>query len=88
MFLVAISIGFLLSKIWTFVNNSNENELGETAQAENLVVINNTRGKTKDTIVMQTASLEEKILPTTKLHLEKKFEDCKHTIDSEVELPT
>ena len=87
MFLVAVILGFFLSKIWTFISKSNERNWGDTAQAENLVVINNTQGKTRNTIIMQTASLEEKVLPTTKLYLEKKFEDCKHTVNSEVELP-
>ena len=36
---------------------------------------------------MQTASLEEKILPTTKLIIEKKYQDCKHIVENEVELP-
>lgn len=36
---------------------------------------------------MQTASIEEKILPTTKLYLEKKYQDCKHTTKTEIELP-
>jgi len=36
---------------------------------------------------MQTASISEKILPTTKLILERKYKDCKHTVRSEVELP-
>ena len=88
MFFVAIFIGFLLSKIWNFFYSSNENNLGDSAQVENVVVVNNTKGKTRDTVIMQTASLDEKILPTTKLCLEKKYEDCKHTINSEVELPT
>ena len=88
MFFVSIFVGFLLSKIWSFFVNSNVNNLGESAKSENTVIVNNTKGQTRDTIVMQTASLDEKILPTTKLCLEKKYEDCKHTINSEVELPT
>ena len=89
MFLIAIFLGFLLSKVWTYVSKSNEKKYEETAKAENgnFVVVNNTQGKTRDTIIMQTASLEEKVLPTTKLYLEKRFEDCKHTVNSEVELP-
>lgn len=54
---------------------------------ENVIVINNIEGKTRDTIVMQTASLEEKVLPSTKLYLEKKYQDCKHTVKKLVELP-
>lgn len=87
MFFVAVILGFLLSKAWSFVKKSNEENLGDATKTENLIVINNTQGKTRDTIIMQTASLEEKVLPTTKLYLEKRFEDCKHTVNSEVELP-
>ena len=89
MFIVAIILGFLLSKVWSFMSKSNDEKSGgDTAQAENLVVINNVQGQTRGTVVMQTASLEEKILPSTKLILEKKFEDCKHTVKTEGELPT
>ena len=59
----------------------------EVIVAENLVTINTIEGKTRNTISMQTASIEEKVLPTTKLYLEKKYEDCKHTVKTEVELP-
>lgn len=52
-----------------------------------MININNAQGQTRNTVIMQTASLEEKVLPSTKLILEKKFQDCKHTIRSEVELP-
>lgn len=69
------------------INGNSENGLEELAAEENLVVINNVAGQTRSTITMQTASIEEKVLPTTKLYLEKKFEDCKHTVKTEVELP-
>ena len=59
----------------------------EVIVEENLVTINNIEGKTKNIVAMQTASIEEKVLPTTKLYLEKKYEDCKHTVKTEVELP-
>lgn len=59
----------------------------EAIASENLVVINNAQGQTRNTIIMQTASLEEKISPNAELILEKKFQDCKHTVSSEAELP-
>ena len=40
----------------------------EVIVAENLVTINTIEGKTRNTISMQTASNEEKVLPTTKLY--------------------
>lgn len=36
---------------------------------------------------MQTASIEEKISLNTKLFLEKNYQDCKHTVKTEIELP-
>ena len=76
-----------MSKFWTVINNGNNN-LGEASSQGNFVTINNVEGQTRNIVIMQTASLEEKILPTTKLILEKNFEDCKHTISKEIELPT
>ena len=59
----------------------------ESIAEENLVIINNVEGKTRNVVSMQTASIEEKVLPTAKLYLEKTYEDCKHTVKTEVELP-
>lgn len=78
--------GFLLSKFWPIINGKNKFQ-GEAITSENFITINNVEGQTKDTVIMQTASIEEKILPTTKLYLEKKYQDCKHTVKTEVELP-
>ena len=85
MFLMAVLCGFFLSKFLPILRNNNVGQ--EASSYQNLVTVNNVEGKTRDTIVMQTASIEEKILPTTKLILEKKFQDCKHIVKSEVELP-
>ena len=87
MFIIAIIIGFVFSKIWSYRNNIKEINLDEVALSENYVVINNSQGKTRNTIIMQTAYLEEKIMPTTKLILEKKYQDCKHLVSKEVEIP-
>ena len=86
MFLVAILFGFLISKFWIVLTQ--DYQLSKQYEyEENLVTINNIAGKTRNTVVMQTASIEEKVLPSTKLYLEKMYEDCKHTIKKEVELP-
>lgn len=80
--------GFLLSKFWPIINGENkDNFQSEVTVLENTVTINNVEGQTRNTIIMQTASINEKILPTTKLYLEKKYQDCKHTVKTEVELP-
>ena len=76
-----------MSRFWSVINKSENSDSQGVAIQENLVTINNVGGKTRNIVVMQTASLEEKVLPTTKLILEKKFQDCKHTISKEVELP-
>ncbi len=89
MFLVAMILGFLLSKFLPILYKDDSDSVGqvESNVSENLITINNKQGQTRNTIVMQTASLDEKVLPTTKLYLEKKYEDCKHTVKAEVELP-
>ena len=89
MFLIAVIIGFLLSKLWTYmVSSSNGPSLSETSSSsENTIIINNKQGQTREPVVMQTASLDEKIGPNTRLILEKKFEDCKHTVRRESEIP-
>ena len=76
-----------MSRFLSTINKGENGDLGEASSQENLVTINNVGGQTRNIVVMQTASLEEKILPTTKLILEKNFEDCKHTISKEIELP-
>ena len=76
-----------MSRFWSIINKNRDNSSQEIVSKENLVTVNNVSGKTRNIVVMQTASLEEKILPTTKLILEKKYQDCKHTISKEVELP-
>ena len=78
--------GFLLSKFWPIINGKNEFQ-EEAITSQNFITINNVEGQTKDNVIMQTASIEEKILPTTKLYLEKKYQDCKHIVKTEVELP-
>ena len=86
-------MGFILSKLWaTAISNDSSNLSGKASQdasknSENLVVINNKQGQTAEPVIMQTASLEEKIGPDTRLILEKRFEDCKHTVKREIELP-
>lgn len=81
-------LGFLLSKFWPILKGDSKNVAEERISTENLVTINNVGGKTRSSVsTMQTASIEEKVLPSTKLFLEKKFQDCKHTVKTEVELP-
>ena len=60
MFFVSIFVGFLLSKIWSFFVNSNVNNLGESAKSENTVIVNNTKGQTRDTIEDYNKNLYEK----------------------------
>ncbi|MBR1540760.1 MAG: BofC C-terminal domain-containing protein [Clostridia bacterium] len=69
--------------------NGNSSSIQEEAVRtdSNIITVNNVEGQTRNTIIMQTASIEEKVLPTTKLYLEKKYQDCKHTVKTEVELP-
>lgn len=76
----------MLSKFWPIISGNYTSKIQLDA-TQNLVTINTVEGQTKDTIVMQTASIEAKVLPTTKLYLEKKYQDCKHTVKTEVELP-
>lgn len=86
MFFVAIVAGFLLSKFWDiFKENSVAQE--DALTVTNTVNIDNVKGETRNTVIMQTATIEEKVLPTTKLFLEKNYQDCKHTVRREVELP-
>lgn len=78
--------GFFLSKFWPIINgNANVDESAEATQK--LITVNTTVGQTRNTIVMQTASVNLKVLPTTKLYFEKKYQDCKHIVKTEVELP-
>ena len=85
-FALQLLYGFLLSKFWPEISGSDIKQ--EAIAKENYITINTIEGKTRNTVgVMQTASIDEKVLPTTKLFLEKKYQDCKHTIKTEVELP-
>lgn len=89
MFIVAVIIGFLLSKFWTTFEKLSRDTLTAQEEVMNMTVINSKEeGKTREPVTAQTASLEEKIGPDTRLVLEKRFEDCKHTVIREVELPT
>ncbi len=76
----------MLSKFWPIISGTGFSKAQIEAQ-QNFVTINTIEGQTRNTVIMQTASIETKILPTTKLYLEKKYQDCKHTVKTEVELP-
>jgi len=82
-FLFSVLLGYFIGKFYPVV-------FGE--KNENISKIDNEMGKTKDvemsdSYVLETANLEEKLLPTAKLILEKTYGDCKHTVTSTVELP-
>lgn len=77
----------MLSKFLPIFTKSDAGVSYEEVSQTNFTTIDNVVGKTRNTIIMQTATLDVKILPTTKLYLEKKYQDCKHTIKNEVELP-
>jgi hypothetical protein len=53
-----------------------ENVVGDTKQNEN-----------PEEKIVETATLEEKLLPTATLVLEKKYQDCNHTISKTSTLP-
>jgi hypothetical protein len=80
-FLISVLIGFFIGKFYPIIVGTNSkdsvsNVSGDTAKSEN-----------SEKAVLETASLEEKLLPTASLVLEKKYQDCKHTITTESELP-
>ena len=82
-FIFSVLVGYFFGKYYPLM-------IGNAKQST--TVIDNASGKTKtvgtsDEIVLSTASLEEKLLPTANLILEKRYQDCKHTVVTESELP-
>jgi hypothetical protein len=79
-FIISVLIGYFIVKFYpVFVGNNQEivkNISGNTVKVE-----------TAEETVIETANLDEKLLPTASLILEKKYSDCKHTINIESELP-
>jgi len=80
-FLFSVLVGYFIGKFYPLI-------MGATSKT----IIENVVGNVPEVgvsgeVIIKTANLEEKLLPTATLILEKKFEDCKHTIVTESELP-
>lgn len=79
-FLISVLIGYCVAKFYPIINssksNASKNVAGDTTNLEN-----------SEEAILETAVLDEKLLPTATLILEKKFQDCKHTVKTESELP-
>ncbi|MCI8310232.1 MAG: hypothetical protein HFJ45_08795 [Clostridia bacterium] len=80
-FLFSALIGYFIGKFYPMIlgkkdSDTSTNIAGDTTKAEN-----------SEEAVLETSSLEEKLLPTATLSLEKKYEDCKHTEIKQSELP-
>ena len=71
-FLISIGIGFALSKTQTDDEISAQNISGDTSEVGS-----------SDEAIVQTNIDEEKILPSTKIVFETKYQDCKHTETTE-----
>ena len=81
-FLFSAVLGYFLTKFYPTWFGKSENFIVENSQGETKNLGNS------DKIILQTANFEEKLLPTATLILERNYEDCKHTIATESELPT
>jgi hypothetical protein len=80
-FLISVLIGYFIGKFYPMVISKSNQELlknivGNTSIQENL-----------EETAIETANLEEKLLPTATLTIEKKSQDCKHITTTESELP-
>ena len=80
-FLISAILGFVIAKLHP-----------ELFKKDSKISVENTQGEkkevgTSDKVVLETANLQEKLLPTATLILEKKYEDCKHIVKVESELP-
>lgn len=85
-FLISILIGYCIGKFYPIINSKQKGELnknvaGSEKSLENLETANKSK-------IIETANLDEKLLPTATLVLEKKYGDCKHTVKKESELPS
>ena len=77
LFLISVGIGFVFSKVQTNNDMAAQNISGNTSEV----------GSSDETIV-QTNIDEEKIIPSTKIIFETKYQDCKHTETIEVDAET
>jgi hypothetical protein len=83
LFIVSVLIGYFIGKFYPIVVANNKQEDGITN-----IVGDTVKTETSEEAFIETANLDEKLLPAATLTIEKKFQDCKHTIITESELPT
>lgn len=86
-FIISMSIGFLLAKKL----QDNKNIASESGKSHNYIVSENIRLQNNINIInnniLETSFDDDKIEIDTKLILRKKYLDCNHIISKEVELP-
>lgn len=82
-FIFSISIGYVYSRMWVLENRPQNIVFGADNTVSNQV-FNNIKNNNE---VIETINEEEKILPTTKFAIKKKFTKCGHFKFNYTELP-